>query len=360
MTNLKQQETDEILKELSELKKEIIAIDTTSEGVRMYNKLSDIEKRFYRYKMFSQMNMAEEAEAELDVPEFTEAELEQFKKYTIKVKDRPGLYIWRTEPGACEECQALDGTIYTNLNEIPPKPHPNCKCSTEKITAIILEPEYEDEADDKLAEILRKLKELIERIKNFIKQQVRNKIIEEGVEIPADYWGKAFKTKSEEDLKAAGLKRLSEIKDYDLRRFIQRKYKVDLSIPVFEVKPKHDLYKSLLNSRELKNFINKYYNDIKAGKYSDSSISYVFEQFDLKGTIHKCEIYHPHIDEDGNIIFTIVDLYDFENLPSQPIDYEEPDSIFPTLNNIAVWLQNNHLQARYVIIIPMKIPVSNY
>lgn len=360
MTNLKQQETDEILKELSELKKEIIAIDTTSEGVRMYNKLSDIEKRFYRYKMFSQMNMAEEAEAELDAPEFTEAELEQFKKYTIKVKDRPGFYIWRTEPGACEECQALDGTIYTNLNEIPPKPHPNCKCSTEKITAIILEPEYEDEADDKLAEILRKLKELIERIKNFIKQQVRNKIIEEGVEIPADYWGKAFKTKSEEDLKAAGLKRLSEIKDYDLRRFIQRKYKVDLSIPVFEVKPKHDLYKSLLNSRELKNFINKYYNDIKAGKYSDSSISYVFEQFDLKGTIHKCEIYHPHIDEDGNIIFTIVDLYDFENLPSQPIDYEEPDSIFPTLNNIAVWLQNNHLQARYVIIIPMKIPVSNY
>lgn len=310
--------------------------------------------------MFSQMNMAEEAEAELDAPEFTEAELEQFKKYTIKVKDRPGLYIWRTEPGACEECQALDGTIYTNLNEIPPKPHPNCKCSTEKITAIILEPEYEDEADDKLAEILRKLKELIERIKNFIKQQLRNKIIEEGVEIPADYWGKAFKTKSEEDLKAAGLKRLSEIKDYDLRRFIQRKYKVDLSIPVFEVKPKHDLYKSLLNSRELKNFINKYYNDIKAGKYSDSSISYVFEQFDLKGTIHKCEIYHPHIDEDGNIVFTIVDLYDFENLSNQPIDYEEPDSIFPTLNNIAVWLQNNHLQARYVIIIPMKIPVSNY
>lgn len=354
MTNLKQQETDEILKELSELKKEIITSDTTSEGVRMYNKLSDIEKRFYRYKMFSQMNMAEEAEAELDAPEFTEAELEQFKKYTIKVKDRPGLYIWRTEPGACEECQALDGTIYTNLNEIPPKPHPNCKCSTEKITAIILEPEYEDEADDKLAEILKKLKDLIEKIKNFI-----NKF-----RVPALFWAKAGITNAVQDvdlfLKAAGLKRLSEIKDYDLRRFIQRKYKVDLSIPVFEVKPKHDLYKSLLNSRELKNFINKYYNDIKAGKYSDSSISYVFEQFDLKGTIHKCEIYHPHIDEDGNIIFTIVDLYDFENLPSQPIDYEEPDSIFPTLNNIAVWLQNNHLQARYVIIIPMKIPVSNY
>ena len=357
MTNLKQQETDEILKELSELKKEIIAIDTTSEGVRMYNKLSDIEKRFYRYKMFSQMNMAEEAEAELDVPEFTEAELEQFKKYTIKVKDRPGLYIWRTEPGACEECQALDGTIYTNLNEIPPKPHPNCKCSTEKITAIILEPEYEDEADDKLAEILRKLKELIERIKNFIKQQVRNKIIEEGVEIPADYWGKAFKTKSEEDLKAAGLKRLSEIKDYDLRRFIQRKYKVDLSIPVFEVKPKHDLYKSLLNSRELKNFINKYYNDIKAGKYSDSSISYVFEQFDLKGTIHKCEIYHPHIDEDGNIIFTIVDLYDFDFI-HKLMAYVK-DIKLTILNNIAFLLQSLKAQTPYVIIIPMKIPVSN-
>ena len=37
-------------------------------------------------------------------------------------------YIWRTEPGACEACQALDGTEYTSTDEIPDKVHPNCKC----------------------------------------------------------------------------------------------------------------------------------------------------------------------------------------------------------------------------------------
>lgn len=37
-------------------------------------------------------------------------------------------YIWRTEPGACATCQALDGTKYSSTDEIPDRPHPNCKC----------------------------------------------------------------------------------------------------------------------------------------------------------------------------------------------------------------------------------------
>ena len=37
-------------------------------------------------------------------------------------------YIWHTEKGACEKCQALDGLSFKNPDEIPDKPHPNCKC----------------------------------------------------------------------------------------------------------------------------------------------------------------------------------------------------------------------------------------
>ena len=37
-------------------------------------------------------------------------------------------YEWKAEPGACEVCQELDGTVYETSDEIPSKPHPNCKC----------------------------------------------------------------------------------------------------------------------------------------------------------------------------------------------------------------------------------------
>jgi len=37
-------------------------------------------------------------------------------------------YIWHTEDGACEKCQALNGLTFKNTDEIPDKPHPNCRC----------------------------------------------------------------------------------------------------------------------------------------------------------------------------------------------------------------------------------------
>ena len=37
-------------------------------------------------------------------------------------------YEWVTEPGACEKCRALDGKRFQHSDEIPDRPHPNCKC----------------------------------------------------------------------------------------------------------------------------------------------------------------------------------------------------------------------------------------
>lgn len=42
-------------------------------------------------------------------------------------------YIWRTEEGACEKCQALNGLTFSNIDDIPDKPHPNCRCWVEVI-----------------------------------------------------------------------------------------------------------------------------------------------------------------------------------------------------------------------------------
>lgn len=41
-------------------------------------------------------------------------------------------YIWHVESDkACEACQILDGTEYTFEDDIPDKPHPNCRCYIE-------------------------------------------------------------------------------------------------------------------------------------------------------------------------------------------------------------------------------------
>lgn len=43
------------------------------------------------------------------------------------------IYRWDTNAGACDSCQELNNTIYNSENDIPEKPHPNCKCSVEMI-----------------------------------------------------------------------------------------------------------------------------------------------------------------------------------------------------------------------------------
>ena len=63
-------------------------------------------------------------------------------------------YEWKTEPGACEVCQRLDGTIYDSTNDIPDRPHPNCKCYIE-----ILEKESDEPIFDPIEAHREKIKD---------------------------------------------------------------------------------------------------------------------------------------------------------------------------------------------------------
>ena len=69
-------------------------------------------------------------------------------------------YEWKTEPDACEVCQRLDGTIYDSANDIPDRPHPNCKCHIE-----ILEKESDEAVFDP-----------IEAHRKVIKDRKRNEL----------------------------------------------------------------------------------------------------------------------------------------------------------------------------------------
>jgi hypothetical protein len=38
------------------------------------------------------------------------------------------VWIWNAKPGSCKMCQELNGTMYDDIDDAPPRPHPNCKC----------------------------------------------------------------------------------------------------------------------------------------------------------------------------------------------------------------------------------------
>ena len=67
-------------------------------------------------------------------------------------------YRWHSSEGSCEKCQALNNTEYSSENDIPDKPHPNCKCYVEVVEeeseVIDSYKEAESIVDDLLAEII--------------------------------------------------------------------------------------------------------------------------------------------------------------------------------------------------------------
>ncbi len=63
-------------------------------------------------------------------------------------------YEWKTEPGACELCQGMNGKIYDSANDIPDRPHPNCKCHIE-----ILEKDSDELISDPIKAHREKIKD---------------------------------------------------------------------------------------------------------------------------------------------------------------------------------------------------------
>lgn len=63
-------------------------------------------------------------------------------------------YEWKSESGACEVCQGMDGTIYDSANDIPERPHQNCKCHIE-----IIEKETDEPVTDPLEDYTKKRRE---------------------------------------------------------------------------------------------------------------------------------------------------------------------------------------------------------
>ena len=108
--------------------------------LKEYTNLQNIGESMYKYNTLQTHNHTDSAEEE--------------KKNIETTVLKGGLvyyhYVWHSENGenTCNECRELDGQIFEMGEEVPQRPHPNCRCTVEIVEGEI-ETDGEEPQDDK-------------------------------------------------------------------------------------------------------------------------------------------------------------------------------------------------------------------
>lgn len=91
--------------------------------LNIYNQLQNIGNSLYRYNTLKSYNM--------DIQE----EKENIENIVLKGGISNVRYIWHSEHGenTCDECLDLDGKEFDIFDEVPERPHVNCKCTVEVV-----------------------------------------------------------------------------------------------------------------------------------------------------------------------------------------------------------------------------------
>lgn len=130
-----------IQEQIDKIKKSIINQDLTNASMATYGKLNEIEHSLYRHDQLSKAGLKEEAKTESAKVNNLISNFNATEEGTVlKCGISNTRYVWVAEDGACDDCQAMDGTEYDNPDDAPIPLHPNCKCSIEEF--------YDEEPDE--------------------------------------------------------------------------------------------------------------------------------------------------------------------------------------------------------------------
>lgn len=93
--------------------------------LRSYSDLQNIDKSLYRYGALMDNNYLADAQAEKG----------NIESKVLKGGVSYNKYVWHSENGehTCDVCSELDGQEFDYYDEVPERPHPNCKCYVEII-----------------------------------------------------------------------------------------------------------------------------------------------------------------------------------------------------------------------------------
>lgn len=91
--------------------------------LKQYTNLQNIGKSLYRYNTLRENDYQKDAEEEKSDIENT----------VLKGGISYNKYVWHSENGehTCEVCKSLDGQVFDFYDEVPERPHPNCRCTVE-------------------------------------------------------------------------------------------------------------------------------------------------------------------------------------------------------------------------------------
>lgn len=93
--------------------------------LKKFNTLKNIEKSIYRFNKLSENDYSQDAEEEK----------ENVETVVLKGGISYNKYVWHSENSedTCDICKSLDGQEFDFYEEVPKRPHPNCKCIVEII-----------------------------------------------------------------------------------------------------------------------------------------------------------------------------------------------------------------------------------
>ena len=91
--------------------------------LKQYTILQNIGKSLYRYNTLRENDYQKDAEEEKSDIENT----------VLKGGISYNKYVWHSENGehTCDICKSLDGKVFDFYDEVPERPHPNCRCRVE-------------------------------------------------------------------------------------------------------------------------------------------------------------------------------------------------------------------------------------
>ncbi len=106
--------------------------------LKQYTKLQNIGKSLYRYNALNENNVESDSER---------ADIE---KTVLKGGISYNKYVWHSENGenTCEVCKSLDGQVFDFYDEVPERPHPNCRCTVEIVDEDDIEVEDNEGTDE--------------------------------------------------------------------------------------------------------------------------------------------------------------------------------------------------------------------
>lgn len=142
--------------QIDAIKKSILNKNVTNTSMVTYGKLNEIGQSLYRYDQLSKSGLKEDAKAESTKVNNLISNFNATEEGTVlKGGISNTKYVWVAEDGACEDCQAMDGTEYDNPDDAPIPLHPNCKCRIEEIA------DDESNDDDEPCDCVERLDALI-------------------------------------------------------------------------------------------------------------------------------------------------------------------------------------------------------